>query len=115
MPYLAIIGYTTFALIFGLLIYDIVNIGTKIYTFIFNISILKLVGRISYGCYIIHWPLYLMIGPYLKKFAEQHISDLFANFFASAVATLLAYVLGYFSYQYFETKIPSFEKSLCLK
>jgi peptidoglycan/LPS O-acetylase OafA/YrhL len=104
LPYLAIIGYTTFALIFGLLIYDIVNIGTKFYRFIFNISILNLVGRISYGCYIIHWPLYLMIGPYLKKFAEQHISDRFANFFASAVATLLAYVLGYLSYQYFETK-----------
>jgi hypothetical protein len=45
-----------------------------------------------------------MIGPYLKSFAEQHISDFFANFLASAVATLLAYVLGYFSYQYFEIK-----------
>jgi peptidoglycan/LPS O-acetylase OafA/YrhL len=65
---------------------------------------LKLVGRISYGCYIIHWPLYLIIGPYLRTFAEQYISDFSANFLASAVATLLAYVLGYFSYQYFEIK-----------
>lgn len=109
-PYLAIVGYTTFAMIFGLLIYDIVNGGTKLFTTIFNFAPLKLIGRISYGCYIIHWPLYLIIGPYLVKWCTQNIPFISANFFASATATIIAYILGYLSYRYFEMKFLHLKK-----
>ena len=102
LPYLAIIGYTTFAVVFGLLIYDIVNIGTWIYKALFNIGILKLFGRISYGCYIFHWPLYLAIGPSLRTWAQHNLPQFSANFFASTLATIAAYFLGYLSYRYFE-------------
>lgn len=110
LPYLAIIGYTTFAMIFGLLVYDIVSIGTPIYRTIFNISFLKFFGRISYGCYIIHWPLYLIISPFLRDWAAHYWSAFSANFFASAIATILAYLLGYLSYRYFEMKFLVLKK-----
>ena len=109
-PYLAIVGYTTVAMLFGLLVYYIVNGGTRILTSMFNLAPLKLIGRISYGCYIIHWPLYLIIGPFLVKWCSQHISFISPNFFASAAATILAYILGYLSYRYFEMKFLVLKK-----
>jgi peptidoglycan/LPS O-acetylase OafA/YrhL len=109
-PYLAIVGYTTFAMIFGLLIYDIVNGGTKFITTIFNIAPLKLIGRISYGCYIIHWPLYLLIGPSLARWSTKNLPFISSHFFASATATILAYIIGYLSYRYFEMRFLVLKK-----
>ncbi|HEY0355984.1 MAG TPA: acyltransferase [Flavisolibacter sp.] len=109
-PYLAIIGYTTFAMIFGLLVYDIVNKRTGIITSIFSIGILKFFGRVSYGCYIIHWPLYLIIGPWLRSWSQSNFDFMPHQFFASFVATALAFFLGYLSFRYFESRFLQLRK-----
>jgi peptidoglycan/LPS O-acetylase OafA/YrhL len=109
-PYLAMIGYTTFAMIFGLLIHDIVNHRTVLFNKLFNVSILKFFGKVSYGCYIIHWPLYLMIGPSLREWSQAYFPFIPAAFFASTVATILAYFAGYLSFRFFEMKFLTLKK-----
>jgi peptidoglycan/LPS O-acetylase OafA/YrhL len=103
-PYLAIIGYTTFAMLFGLLVHDIVNRRTKFFTTIFENRILRFCGTVSYGCYIIHWPLYLGIGPVLRLWSSQHLPWLSQEFFASTVSLILSYMAGYLSYRFFEMR-----------
>jgi peptidoglycan/LPS O-acetylase OafA/YrhL len=109
-PYLALVGFSTFSMIFGLLVYDIVNVQTKIWDRIFNIEVLKFLGRISYGTYIFHWPLYLILHPFLMKWAKQFMLPVSAQFFTSISATILAYSLGYLSYRYFELRFLKLKK-----
>lgn len=109
-PYLALVGFSTFSMIFGLLVYDIVNRQTQFFDHIFGISFLKFLGRISYGTYIFHWPLYLLIKPFLVPWALLHLQTINAQLFASVTATLVSYLLGFLSYQYFELRFLRMKK-----
>ncbi len=109
-PYLALVGFSTFSMIFGLLVYDIINYQTPFLTTLFNINFLKFLGRISYGTYLFHWPLYLIIKPFLFHWASGNLSTLGAQFLVSTISTLAAYVLGYLSYQYFEMRFLRLKK-----
>ena len=109
-PYLALVGFSTFSMIFGLLVYDIVNRQTPLWDKIFNNQPLKFLGMVSYGTYIFHWPLYLILNPYLIQWAKQFMSPDGAQFFASIVATVLAYTLGFLSYRYFEMRFLRLKK-----
>ena len=59
LPYLAFVGYTTFAVLFGILIYEAVTGESKIIRFLLDNRPLKFFGRISYGLYVYHWPVYI--------------------------------------------------------
>lgn len=109
-PYLAIVGYTTFAMLFGLLVHDIVNHRTKLFTIIFQNRILRFCGTVSYGCYIIHWPLYLAISPVLRQWCSLHSPWLSQEFFASTVSLILSYIGGYLSYRLFEMRFLRLKK-----
>lgn len=109
-PYLAIVGYTTFAMLFGLLVDDIVNRRTKFFTAIFDVGILKFCGTVSYGCYIIHWPLYLFMRPFLERWGGQYISFISPQFFASVIALIASYIAGYLSYRFFEMRFLRLKK-----
>lgn len=102
LPYLAIVGYTTLAMLLGLLVNDMVNRQTKLFSAVFNMSLLKFCGKVSYGCYIIHWPLYLATAPFMEQWAAANITWISPQFFASTVATVASYMAGYLSYRYFE-------------
>lgn len=101
-PYLALAGYTTFAMIFGLLVNEAVTRGTKLINIIFSIPLLKFLGRISYGLYMFHWPVYLLISPYLLSWIQQYTSGWPTHFGVSVIATLAAIAISWFSFSYFE-------------
>jgi peptidoglycan/LPS O-acetylase OafA/YrhL len=102
-PYLALIGYTTFAMIFGLLVNEAVTGSAKMIGLIFNNRILKFFGKISYGFYIFHWPVYLMVKPALTSWAETFTMSPFTPILVAVIATLLAVMISVISYRYFET------------
>lgn len=101
-PYLGLIGFSTFSMIFGLLVYDITNQQTPFFSRMFDLGFLKLIGRISYGTYIFHWPLYLLLNGWMQTLLMRWLPDFPAMFATSAIITIMAYGLGYLSYRYFE-------------
>ncbi len=101
-PYLALAGYTTFAMMFGLLVNEAVTNKTKLVNFLFNIPLLKFFGKISYGFYIFHWPVYILLSPYLFPWVSKFVSGSLLQFTVSVLATLAAVGISWLSYQYFE-------------
>ncbi|MBC7875278.1 MAG: acyltransferase family protein, partial [Ferruginibacter sp.] len=101
-PYLALAGYTTFAMIFGLLVNEVVTKQTKLVQLLFNIPLLKFFGRISYGFYIFHWPVYLLLSPWLFSWVSKYASGSSLQFIVSVLGTLAAIAISWVSYQYYE-------------
>ena len=101
-PYIALVGYTTFAMMFGLLVYEAVSRETRIINYIFGWSVLKFFGRISYGLYIFHWPVYIMIVAYPPAFIKGKYSDMMEKFSLSILATVIAIIISLLSYYFFE-------------
>jgi peptidoglycan/LPS O-acetylase OafA/YrhL len=109
-PYLGLIGFSTFSMIFGMLAYEIVNGSTSIFERLLNVSFLKFMGKVSYGTYIFHWPLFLLLNPILYNWAKINLAFIHSQFFASLVVTILAFGLGYLSYRFYETKFLNLKK-----
>ena len=101
-PYLSLVGYTTFAMIFGLLVNEAVTRDTKIVNYIFNTPLLKFFGKISYGFYIFHWPVYLLLSSFLLNKLDEYTSGSLLRFAVSIIATLAAIMISWLSYHYYE-------------
>ncbi len=104
-PYLAFIGYTTFAIVFGILVYEAVIGKTNLINKILGNGVLKLLGKVSYGFYIFHWPLYLYLAPYLNSFFERNgfSPDNIVHMLSSVCATVAAFLVSLISYKYYES------------
>lgn len=103
IPYL-LVGYSTFSMLFGLLLYDLINHENSWFTKFFNLRLLRFVGTISYGTYIFHWPVFLLLSHYLAKLPNLNSWVYNVQVFSSVVATIIAFIIGYLSYRYFEMK-----------
>jgi peptidoglycan/LPS O-acetylase OafA/YrhL len=103
-PYLALIGYTTFAMIFGLLVNEAVTKETKIINVVFTITPLRFLGKISYGLYIFHWPVYLILRPYLPELLPELGHNSYTNLLSSIIITLIGIFISWLSYHYFEKR-----------
>ena len=94
-PFFAFVGYTTFCAMFGLLVYEVVTNKQTLISRILSVRPLRFFGKISYGFYIFHWPIYLMSRKYL--FAETG-----SRLWTAVLATGLALLVSVLSYYYFE-------------
>jgi len=65
-PYLAIVGYTTFAMLFAIVVHEAVQGENKIITKLLTFRPLRFFGKISYGLYIFHWPVYLILYGWME-------------------------------------------------
>jgi peptidoglycan/LPS O-acetylase OafA/YrhL len=101
-PFLALVGYTTFAMIFGLLVNDLCHTEGSLFSRIFSHPALRFMGLVSYATYFIHWPLYLFVNPYLEPWLSGLTHSSMAPFLSSTLTILASYGLGYLSYRYFE-------------
>lgn len=101
-PYLAIVGYTTFALMFALLIYEAVTGESKIVNLLFNNSILKFFGKISYGFYVFHWPVFILLNPVLLTWAKGN-SLPYPDLLSALVCSLAGLLISLVSFRYFES------------
>jgi peptidoglycan/LPS O-acetylase OafA/YrhL len=104
LPYLAFVGYTTFAILFGILVYEAVIGESKIINFLFNNRILKFFGKISYGLYIYHWPVYILLfEPIQHSLFHISVFNEKTSFITASVAvTIVSILISFLSYEYFE-------------
>jgi peptidoglycan/LPS O-acetylase OafA/YrhL len=104
LPYLAFIGYTTFAMLFGILVYEAVTGESKWINFVFKNRLLIFFGKISYGLYVFHWPVYMLLFPATRNWILSTIgsSERMADMMSATLVTIAAVLLGVLSYRYFE-------------
>ena len=63
--------------------------------------LLQYIGRISYGIYVIHLPIYIMLGSYLSQWFPQS----FRNTLVSAVCAIVTLGLAMLSWHFIECPI----------
>jgi len=110
-PYLAIAGYTTFAIIFGLLVNEGVERQDTFINKFLSLRFFRFFGTISYGLYVFHWPLYLIFSPTLKRWAEKNIELTNPSIVASIIATTLSVLLAWLSFHFFEKRFLILKKN----
>jgi peptidoglycan/LPS O-acetylase OafA/YrhL len=108
-PYLAFLGYTTLAALIGMLVNEVVHGEAKILNFIFTNFILRFLGRISYGFYIFHWPVYLVLYPLLMRTIQSSSSSI-NQIVAALIATVAAVLVSVISYYSFEIRFLKLKK-----
>jgi len=109
-PYLAIAGYTTFAIIFGLLVNEGVERDNPLVNRLFSIPLLKFFGMISYSLYVFHWPLYLLTSRPLENWFLKNQPGFNAPIAASITATAMAVLLAWLSFRFFESRFLVLKK-----
>jgi peptidoglycan/LPS O-acetylase OafA/YrhL len=105
LPYLAFVGYTTFAILFGILLYECITRNSKWIKILFVNRPLRFFGRISFGFYVYHWPVYLLLFPYLRDvlIREGSLNSTAVQWVSAIVATLVSLGLSVLSFRYFES------------
>ncbi|MCX8019635.1 MAG: acyltransferase [Chitinophagaceae bacterium] len=103
LPYLAITGYTTFTVLFGIFVYDLVNKQTVLFQKIFQNRILMFLGKISYGIYVFHWPInVLILDFFIERLQKLNINSFWATGISGIGVSVIAVIISTFSYHYFE-------------
>lgn len=99
------VGYTVIAIVYGgLLQLTLLKTNTLI-NYITSLNFLKFTGRISYGIYIFHWPLFLIGFTVLNK-AFAYVSFTPGNSILHTINVLICfpttYLISYLSFNYYE-------------
>jgi len=104
-PYLAIVGYTTFAMLFAIVVHEVIQGENKVFNFLLNIKPLRFFGKISYGLYVFHWPVYLILYGWVEEQTEA-MTNLSGNslmIVVSILLTLIGVLISIFSFYTFES------------
>ena len=104
LPYLAFVGYTTFAVLFGMLVHESLSGKSKVINLLFDNRLLKFFGRISFGFYVYHWPVYLLFFPFWDQLFINNFSfpQVWAKTTSAVIVTITSIVVSFLSYHYFE-------------
>jgi len=105
-PYFNFVGYTTFAVIFAILVDECIVNSRGWTARICNIKPLKFFGKISYGFYILHWPVYKLANENLITWLKdnQIQNEYYTQMISALACTCLAILLSTLSYYFFEAR-----------
>ena len=103
-PYLALIGYTTFAMLFGLLVHEGVLQKDRFINGVFTLPVLHFFGRISYSFYVLHWPVYVLFFPAVHAAVKNALPypSVLQQIISSAICTAAGVLISWLCYRYFE-------------
>jgi peptidoglycan/LPS O-acetylase OafA/YrhL len=101
LPYLALAGYLSLALLLGLLIDHLAGNKYSLAVIFFSTPLLRFFGKISYGVYVMHWPVYQLTKPYLFKWLEK--SGVPIALMIGLITSSIALILGWLSFRFFES------------
>ena len=104
LPYLAFIGYTTFASMFGILVYELTTGNNILLKKILSVSILRFLGKISYGLYMFHFPVYYFLRKDIFNFSDSvfGLPSVYNSLITGLITSLIAVILSIISYNFFE-------------
>ena len=104
LPYLAFVGYTTFAVLFGILVYDAVTKNSALIKLLFANKVLIFFGKISFGFYVFHWPVYLLLFPNFRNLltGNYQMQQGVAQLISAVIVTIISIIISVISLRYFE-------------
>jgi peptidoglycan/LPS O-acetylase OafA/YrhL len=106
LPHFILLGYTGIAAIFGLIVLSATSRTLNIGKPVLENRLLKYFGRISYGLYVFHWPVFILLRFSLQDTILRNGISLTMAQFIIAVSTLfVATLISILSYNMFEKRI----------
>jgi peptidoglycan/LPS O-acetylase OafA/YrhL len=108
LPYEACCLFPLFAVFFGMVLQASFNVHGILFKALNNI-LLKSLGKISYGLYLFHYPVYRLLSPNVEKWFDQSapISNLLGATLSAAAAIVLA-VISYYCIEVHFLKLKRF-------
>lgn len=101
--YFSCIGYTSFSLLFSIIIYLLLNKNSYFINIVLENRMIKLIGKVSFGLYIIHYPVYILMGYRLQEWARPSgMPNHLIQAITSVITTIIGIILSIFSYYCFE-------------
>jgi peptidoglycan/LPS O-acetylase OafA/YrhL len=98
LPYFACCAYPVIALFWALIVRSSLSEKTLLYK-TFNNTFLKFFGKISYGLYIFHWPVYILFKSNIHYWTDgRGFSPFAASLLAACLSTALSLILAIISY-----------------
>lgn len=94
-PFLGMVGYSTFAMLFGLLVYEAVQPERSWVHTIFDNAVFRFFGKYSFGIYVWHWPVYVLLETITNKWLSAFLpapTTLLTSILLSAGAVLISLV-----------------------
>lgn len=102
-PYLALTGYSTFAMIFVLLLNETISGETTLINRLFSWTPLRFMGRISYGLYIFHWPVHMLLAPAAGKLLSGLFTGTNLSIATALITTATAILISWLSFRFVES------------
>jgi peptidoglycan/LPS O-acetylase OafA/YrhL len=105
-PFFDTIGFTLIAILFSYLLYKTIEVKNKYLIKIISGKWLIYIGKISFGIYIFHWPIYLLGFGFLNKILalmNYEVSDANLHIINVCLSLALTFALSHFSFKYFES------------
>jgi peptidoglycan/LPS O-acetylase OafA/YrhL len=110
IPHFTIFGYSTIAVCFGILLNFLMEKRNRLTKVLFENRPIKGLGKISYGVYIYHWPIFVLFKIFVAdRILKMGVSE---NIVISIAATTLAILVSIVSYNLFERKILALREVL---
>jgi peptidoglycan/LPS O-acetylase OafA/YrhL len=111
-PVWAIAGFTTFSLIFAIVVYEAVMKENRVVNYILTNPVLRFLGKYSYGFYIFHWPVFLLVKPYIDKLMSglNNSNSYLTMLLSALIATLAGLLVSVASYHLFEKHLLEMKK-----
>lgn len=107
LPYFRFIGYTTIPVCLGwLIIISIRKKNNTLKAFLEN-HYLKKVGKISFGLYMYHWPIFLLLRIYLTPQFQflKEINNFFPELIIALITLILSLLISFVSFTFLERKM----------
>jgi len=104
-PFYSTVGFTLIALLFACLLHLTVQPGNGIIPRFFNMHFLRFCGKISYGLYLLNFPILQIVGTKLYfwgigRWPQQLV---LVHYLSSFICLLLTFLFSILSYRYFES------------
>ncbi len=111
-PILSTIGYTCFAILFACIIYLFITANQPVMNWLKKLHLLNFIGKISYGMYVYHLPIYLILSTQFSKIISGYINTgpNATTIWVSLLSVVITIAASTISFYFLEKPILSLKK-----